>query len=144
PWGALRAMTIRPSHRSLRAALLLGLVALVAAGLAACGSRVADEARLAADDPDRPGALPTTTTNGNPASDVGVTSDEIHVGIIVSKTSPLGSETFSSPMYGARAYFESLNERGGINGRTVKVTVCDDGATGAGNRRCARQLIEDD
>jgi ABC-type branched-subunit amino acid transport system substrate-binding protein len=130
-------------RRALRASIAV-LLALVATGLASCGSRVADEARLAADDPDRPGLLPPATTNGNPASDVGVTADEIRVGIIVSKTSPLGAETFSAPMYGARAYFQSLNERGGINGRTVEVTVCDDSATGAGNRRCARQLIEDD
>ena len=73
-----------------------------------------------------------------------MTANEIRLGLIVSKTSPLGSETFSGPMYGALAYFSSLNDRGGINGRMVKVTVCDDNATGAGNRRCARQLIEDD
>ncbi len=86
---------------------------------------------------------PATSTGGVP-SEVGVTGDEIHIGLIVSKTSPLGSETFSGPMYGALAYFSSLNERGGIDGRKVRVTVCDDNATGAGNRRCARQLIEDD
>ncbi len=47
-------------------------------------------------------------------------------------------------MYGARAFFASLNARGGVNGRTVKLTVCDDNATGAGNRRCARKLIEEE
>ena len=46
-------------------------------------------------------------------------------------------------MYGAQAYFESLNERGGVHGRSVRVVVCDDGGSGAGNLRCVRQLIDE-
>src|SRR4029078_10382535 len=109
-----------------------------------CGSRL-DRNSLSESTtiPGTPAAATTTLSGGQP-SEVGVTGNEGHLGLIVSKTSPLGSETFAGPMYGTLAYFSSVNDRGGINGRTVRVTVCDDNATGAGNRRCARQLIEDD
>ena len=80
----------------------------------------------------------------NTASDVGVSPTDITVGLIVTKTSPLGAETFSGPVYGVQAFVAALNTRGGINARTVRLVVCDDGATGAGNRRCVRKLIDDD
>ena len=111
--------------------------------LAACGTRLPasefDQATTAASGPTT--SKPAT---GNTASDVGVTPTEVTVGLIVSKTSVLGAETFSPPMYGARAFFSSLNERGGVNARTVRVIVCDDGGTGAGNRRCVGKLIDQD
>ena len=119
------------------AAVALGLVVTTS-----CGSRL-DRSSLESTTPGTQPASSSTSSSGQ-AGETGVTANEIRLGLIVSKTSPLGSETFSGPMYGALAYFSSLNDRGGINGRTVKVTVCDDNATGAGNRRCARQLIEDD
>jgi hypothetical protein len=85
---------------------LVTAVAVVAAFtlIAGCGSRVRTTPRTRrrhdADGDGRP-----TTSNGNTAPDVGVTASEIHIGPIVSKTSPLGAETFSGPMYGALAYF---------------------------------------
>ena len=118
-----------------------------------CGSRLPDSGI----EPDGPSTAPATagstapssstapgTTVPNYASDTGVTAAEITVGLIVSRTSPLGAETFSGPSYGAQAYVRALNARGGINGRTVRLIVCDDASTGAGNRRCVRKLIDDD
>lgn len=135
----------RPEHgpESRRVVVAVGLLVALAFAAIGCGSRVRDDA-LDGGGAGPDGTAASTTPPGTGATDVGVTDTEIHVGLIVSKTSPLGSETFSGPMYGAQAYFSSLNDRGGVNGRTVKVTVCDDNATGAGNRRCARELIEDD
>ena len=57
----------------------------------------------------------------NPASDIGVTATTITVGVLVSRTSPLGPDVFSGSYYGAMAYFETLNAQGGINGRKIKV-----------------------
>jgi len=109
----------------------------------ACGTRLSDESFQQA--PEGPvGTAPAGAGVTNPASDVGVSPTQVTVGLIVSKTSPLGPETFAPPSYGAQAYFDELNRSGGVAGRMVKVVVCDDGATGAGNLRCVRQLIDDD
>jgi branched-chain amino acid transport system substrate-binding protein len=122
-----------------RCQFLAAVLALAALISAACGTRLPDS------------AFTTTTAGGappsgssNPASDVGVSPTEVRVGLIVSKTSVLGSETFAAPMYGALAYFNALNARGGVAGRTVKVDVCDDSGTGAGNRDCEHKLVDDD
>jgi ABC-type branched-subunit amino acid transport system substrate-binding protein len=125
---------------------------LAAVSLAACGTRVASSS-FVADPTMGPGAGPVASAPegpapspgaGNPASDTGVTPGEIKVGLIVSQTSPLGAEAFSPPMYGALAYFRALNGRGGLDHRTVRVIVCDDGATGAGNLQCVHKLVDND
>lgn len=121
----------------------VGLALLAAVG---CGPRVA----IPSADPTigaRPAPLPHPTVPAgpaNPASDVGVTPTEVRVGLIVSQTSPLGPEAFSAPMFGATAFIDRLDSQGGVHGRTVRVIVCDDGATGTGNLACARKLIESD
>ncbi len=118
---------------------LVALATAAALSVAACGTRLPES------------AFTTTTAGGpapsgssNPASDVGVSPTEVRVGLIVSKTSVLGSETFAAPMYGALAYFKSLNARGGVAGRTVNVDVCDDSGTGAGNGDCVHRLVDED
>ena len=113
------------------------VLAVIAAG---CGTRLNDDAFVPGSQP------PVSTTVGqpNPASDVGVSPTVLTVGLIVSKTSPLGPETFAPPSYGAQAYFAALNAAGGVNGRTVKVVTCDDHSSGADNLSCVRKLIEDD
>jgi branched-chain amino acid transport system substrate-binding protein len=116
------------------------VVVTVACILAACGTRLPDSAFTTT----TVAGTPTSAASTNPASDIGVTATEVRVGLIVSKTSALGSETFSPPMYGALAYFKALNERGGVAGRTVDVDVCDDSGTGAGNRNCVHKLVDDD
>ena len=142
------------SNRALRWIALTGGAALLLAATS-CGTRLSDEELAAGEStssvapsttagPSTSSAAGSSTSVPNSASDVGVTADSITIGLIVSKTSPLGAETFSAPMYGAQAYVQSLNARGGINGRTVRLIVCDDASTGAGNRRCVRKLIDDD
>jgi branched-chain amino acid transport system substrate-binding protein len=121
-------------------------VVVLGVALASCGTRLPPKA-FGGDPTLGRGATTVATTpalSGNPASDTGVTPTEVRVGLIVSETSPLGAEVFSGPMYGALAYFQGLVRRGGVDGRSVRVIVCDDGATGSGNRACARKLIEDD
>ena len=84
------------------------------------------------------------TSAGNTASDTGVSSSQITVGVLVSKSSGLGPETFSGSYYGATAYFDALNRAGGVHGRKVKVAFCDDGGTGSGNVACVHKLIDQD
>lgn len=71
-------------------------------------------------------------------------STPIRVGIITSATSPVGGDTFTGPRDGAKAYFERLNARGGIDGRPVEVRECDDGGSGVGNNTCVHRLIDED
>ena len=129
-----RAPTFRPA----------GLLAAVLAGalvLAACGTREPDSA-FATPAPGPQTAGPGGA--GNSASDTGATVDAVKVGVIVSKTSPLGPNTFSGSYYGATAFFDELNRGGGVHGRKVNVVFCDDEGTGAGNVDCAHKLIDQD
>ncbi|AVH59567.1 MULTISPECIES: ABC transporter substrate-binding protein [Streptomyces] len=68
----------------------------------------------------------------------------IRVGIITSATSPVGGSAFTGPRDGAKAYFDRLNARGGIDGRRVEVRLCDDGGSGVGNNECVHQLVDED
>ncbi|WP_405642401.1 ABC transporter substrate-binding protein [Streptomyces sp. NBC_00019] len=68
----------------------------------------------------------------------------IRVGVITSATSPVGGDTFIGPRDGAKAWFDRLNARGGIDGRRVEVRECDDGGSGVGNNTCVHQLIDED
>ena len=121
---------------------------VVACGwIASCGPRLPERAfdtTTTTTTTDTAAATTASAVTTNPASDVGVTAGEITLGLVVSRTSPLGVETFSAPQYGAQAYVAALDARGGVNGRQVKIIVCDDSATGSGNRECVRKLIDDD
>lgn len=67
----------------------------------------------------------------------------VRVGIITSATSPVGGSAFTGPRDGAKAYFEGLNARGGIDGRKIEVHTCDDGGSGVGNNECVDKLVEE-
>jgi branched-chain amino acid transport system substrate-binding protein len=78
----------------------------------------------------------------NTASDVGVTASEIKVGNITAVGGPIGPEAFSGMLHGAQAFFQALNERGGVNGRKVKFSTCDDRESSDRDLACAQNLIE--
>ncbi|MCT7356785.1 ABC transporter substrate-binding protein [Streptomyces sp. 15-116A] len=111
----------------LRAAALLAVAALLAL-TAACGSRL-PESDFETDD-----RSPAPTR---------ATGEPLHVGIITSATSPVGGSAFTGPRDGAKAYFDRLNERGGIDGRRVEVHLCDDGGSGVGNNECVHKLVDE-
>ncbi|MGP4045724.1 ABC transporter substrate-binding protein [Streptomyces sp. 2A115] len=94
----------------------------------ACGSRLPES-----DFETRPQRTPTQQGG-----------DPIRVGIITSATSPVGGDTFTGPRDGAKAYFDRLNARGGIDGRKVDVRTCDDGGSGVGNNECVHELVDED
>lgn len=144
-------MQLSRRRRSIARPLVASLAALsvVAAGASGCGTRLPSSAFSSRTGT---GAGPSGTTssvsstpgNQNPASDTGVSPAQIHIGILASLTSPVGSAAFSGPSYGAQAFFRALNDSGGVHGRTVAVTVCDDGGSGIGNQDCVHQLIDHD
>ncbi|MFC9385381.1 ABC transporter substrate-binding protein [Streptomyces venezuelae] len=103
-------------------ALLLAPLLLL---LAACGSRLPERAFET-----RPTAHPS---GGEP----------LRVGIITSVTSPVGGQAFTGPRDGARAYFDALNARGGLDGRRIEVETCDDGGSGVGNNACVHRLVDE-
>lgn len=114
------------------------LLAAAALGLGGCGTR-----------------LPSSAFSGQPTSGGlgggtgtafvdGVSGSAIKVGMIDSITSPLGADAFSGPGYGAQAYFDALNAAGGVNGRRIQVSQCDDSGSGLGDNQCVHQLIDSD
>ncbi len=115
-----------PRRRPCRAAEAALAVLLLAVGTA-CGSRL-------------PESDFEHRERAGPAQDAG----PIRVGIVTSATSPVGGDTFTGPRDGAKAYFERLNARGGVEGRRIEVRECDDGGSGVGNNTCVHRLIDED
>ncbi|MGY3200770.1 hypothetical protein ACVW19_001285 [Streptomyces sp. TE5632] len=114
----------RPSRgaEAVAAVLLLALTA-------ACGSRLPES---------------DFEHDGRPPAPTRATTEPIRVGIITSATSPVGGSAFTGPRDGAKAYFDRLDARGGIDGRRVEVRLCDDGGSGVGNNECVHRLIDED
>jgi branched-chain amino acid transport system substrate-binding protein len=81
------------------------------------------------------------STAGNTASAVGVTATSLKLGLIVSKTNVLGSGAFSPSLYGAQAYVDAWNARGGQHDRRIQLLVCDDQSSASGNDQCVNSLI---
>ncbi len=113
---------MRRSHRLWLPALLVILVLLATA----CGR----------------GSSGSSTGNAASGSDPGITASTIKLG---------GSYPFSGPAsaYGtigvaAKAYFDWLNAKGGINGRKVEFTTLDDGYEPARALQNAKRLVEQD
>jgi ABC-type branched-subunit amino acid transport system substrate-binding protein len=72
----------------------------------------------------------------------GVSDTEIRVGGLAALTGPLGDQY--APIFdGAQAYFDMINDQGGVNGRKIKVVAKLDDATDATrNASQARALVE--
>ncbi len=121
------------------------VVGIVSATLLAtgCGTRVSAPPQTRPLATAAPTGSPAAASS-NPASDIGVTPTTITVGLLVSRTSPLGPDAFSGSYYGATAYFDTLNQQGGIDGRKVKLVSCDDTGSGSGNVNCVHTLIDRD
>jgi branched-chain amino acid transport system substrate-binding protein len=94
-----------------------------------------------------PGAAGGGATGGptapNEASDVGVTETSIRIGTIVAENGVLG-DAFKPAATGLRAWVEHINAQGGIGGRTIELSTCDDREDRARTLECARRLVEDD
>lgn len=74
------------------------------------------------------------------AQDAGANSGEIRIGNIMPYTGPLAA--FAAIGKAEAAYFEMVNDRGGINGRKVKFISRDDSANAKMAAEHTRQLVE--
>src|SRR6266404_1423526 len=81
-------------------------------------------------------------TDADPVSDIGVSDTEIRIGNIMPYTGPLAA--FATIGKAEAAYFDMVNDNGGINGRKVKFISYDDSSNPATAVEQTRKLIETD
>ncbi|MDQ0373016.1 ABC transporter substrate-binding protein [Cellulomonas humilata] len=103
------------SQRS-RSVALIATTALVAAGLAACST---------------------------PEPSPGISEDTVTVGTHTPLTGPAAAG-YSSISAATKAYFEYVNDNGGINGRSIEYIVKDDGYNPATTSTVVRELVQED
>ncbi len=103
------------SQRS-RSVALIATTALAAAGLAACST---------------------------PEPSPGVTEDTVTVGTHTPLTGPAAAG-YSSISAATKAYFDYVNDNGGINGRNIEYIVKDDGYNPATTSTVVRELVQED
>jgi branched-chain amino acid transport system substrate-binding protein len=77
------------------------------------------------------------------ATEAGIADKEIAIGQIIALTGPLADIT-PDIVNGAQAWFNVVNEKGGVNGRKVRLVTVDDGYVPANTVKAAHQLIDED
>ena len=80
---------------------------------------------------------------GAHAAETGVTDKEIVIGQSLGMTGPL-AELGVDIATGVRAYFQDVNEKGGIHGRRIKVLTLDDGYQVANTVKNVERLMDED
>jgi branched-chain amino acid transport system substrate-binding protein len=86
-----------------------------------------------------PGALAGQSST---AADPGITSTSILLGGTSPLTGPAAA--YASVARGARAYFDSVNAKGGVAKRKIEYKILDDGYNPALTVQATRQLVEQD
>ena len=84
----------------------------------------------------------TDFTKNVPVNAPGVSSTEIHVGAVTSKTNPVGGDPDNLNV-GIKAYFDHINSQGGIYGRKLKLTSERDDATVQNSTQVQAMLSQD-
>jgi len=74
--------------------------------------------------------------------DPGASDTEIKIGQTWALSGPVASEAYQTKVHAA--YFERLNEKGGINGRKVRLITLDDGYSPPRTMEQTRKLVEQD
>ena len=97
-------------------------------------------------DPRLDGPIPTLPTSEvslvEVTSDVGVTADAIHVGILADLSGP--RTAIDVPLVDAqKLYWAEVNRAGGVGGRLVELTVVDTGSDLEAHRSGYRELIDE-
>src|SRR6266568_6132210 len=75
-----------------------------------------------------------------PVHGAGVTDTEIRIGNIMPYTGPLAA--FATIGRAEAAYFDMVNERGGVNGRKIKFISLDDSSSARTALEQTRHLVE--
>jgi branched-chain amino acid transport system substrate-binding protein len=81
--------------------------------------------------------------HGASAAETGVSDREIRIGQSIDLSGPV-SEFGQDVANGARAYFDLVNEKGGIHGRQIKLISLDDKYKVSDTVKNVQQLIKDD
>lgn len=77
------------------------------------------------------------------AAEPGVSAHEVVLGQIIALSGPLAGITLDI-VNAATAWFNGVNERGGVHGRKVRLVTLDDGYVPANSVKAARQLVEEE
>jgi ABC-type branched-subunit amino acid transport system substrate-binding protein len=104
-------------------------VAIAALTLSACGSSKNDNGK--------------SNNATKDSSAPGVTADQILLGTTTPLTGPAAAG-YSSVSKGMNAYFQYVNDNGGINGRKIKLQVEDDGYNPTNTADLTRKLVLQD
>jgi branched-chain amino acid transport system substrate-binding protein len=110
-------------NRSRSASVCALLIVVLAA--AACGSS---------------GTSSSGTSSSSAASALGVTAKQVSVGMVTSLTGPAAAN-FTGAEQGAAARFALQNASGGVDGRTIKLTVADDQSSPTGAQTAVSSLV---
>ncbi len=89
------------------------------------------------------GSLPGASGVGpvGPGDKTGVSATEIVLGMHMPQSGPTGV-LLGNGWKGADAYFRSINDAGGVNGRRIKLVVADDKYSSQGAAGAIRELID--
>ncbi len=85
------------------------------------------------------GAGQAQQDNGTP----GVTEDTIKLGAFIAQSGPVSSIGIPFSR-GARAWYNWVNDHGGVNGRQIDFTVCDDSFVPSNTVSCVERLLQED
>lgn len=88
-------------------------------------------------------ADPDATTGPGAGDATGVTDTTVTIGTHTPLTGPAAAG-YSSISAAASAYFDYLNDKGGIHGRTIDYIVKDDGYNPANTQTVVRELVQQD
>ncbi len=83
------------------------------------------------------------SSGGSSADQPGLTSSSIKIGTHMPLTG-VAAPGYSEIPVGAKAYFDYLNDQGGINGRTIEYLVRDDGYNPTNTTNVTNQLVLQD
>src|SRR4051794_21177148 len=82
-------------------------------------------------------------SEGNEASDTGVTEDSIKIGAHYPLTG-VAAPGYSEIPTGVQAYFDYVNDNGGVNGRQIDYVFKDDGYNPTNTSSVVNELVLDD
>lgn len=85
----------------------------------------------------------SSTGTGGEGDTTGVTDTTVTIGTHTPLTGPAAAG-YSSISAAASAYFDYLNEKGGVHGRTIDYIVKDDGYNPANTQTVVRELVQQD
>lgn len=126
---------------------LVATIAVLALVLGACGNSGDDDDSATADTTAESGDTTTDGTGGTdelvPVDAPGVSDEEISVGVITSKTNPLGGK-YAQLADGINAYFAKVNSEGGIYGRQLVIGKERDDQLAKNQQEVQAMLSQDD